>query len=109
VAYADAMVGRFLDRLRAVHALDRTLVVVTADHGESLGGHGETTHGLFAYNATIAVPLILHGTGVSPGAVDAPVAHVDITPTILDLAGVPAPGTLDGRSLVQPPPSDRPL
>ena len=109
VAYADAMLGRFLDRLRAAHALDRTLVVVTADHGESLGEHGETTHGLFAYNATIAVPLILHGTGVRAGAVDAPVAHVDIAPTILDLAGVPAPGTLDGRSLVQPPPSDRPL
>src|SRR5262249_31586053 len=45
VAYTDAMLGAFLDRLRAAHRLDRTLVVVTADHGESLGDHGETTHG----------------------------------------------------------------
>ncbi len=55
VAYADDMLGRLLDRLEAAHLLDRTLVVVTADHGESLGEHGETTHGLFAYNATLAV------------------------------------------------------
>ena len=51
VAYTDAMLGRLLDRLRAAGALDRTLIVVTADHGESLGDHGETTHGLFAYDS----------------------------------------------------------
>ncbi|MBI3402343.1 MAG: sulfatase-like hydrolase/transferase [Acidobacteria bacterium] len=109
VAYTDAMLGQFLDRLRADHALDRTIVVVTADHGESLGEHGETTHGLFGYNATIAVPLMIAGPAIAPGEVNAPVAHIDLTPTILDLVGGPIPPGLDGRSLVQPPPRDRPI
>jgi arylsulfatase A-like enzyme/Flp pilus assembly protein TadD len=109
VAYTDAMLGQFLDRLRAAGALDRTLVVVTADHGESLGEHGETTHGLFAYNATIAVPLIVNGPGLAPGEVDAPVAHADLMPTILDLLGSPIPENLDGQSLVRTPASDRPI
>jgi arylsulfatase A-like enzyme/Flp pilus assembly protein TadD len=107
VAYADAMLGRLLDRLRAAHALDRTLIVVTADHGESLGEHGETTHGLFAYDATLAVPLIIGGTSVPAGRVDAPVGHDDIMPTILDLAAVAPPAGMDGRSLVQQPPANR--
>ena len=60
-------------------------IVVTADHGESLGDHGETTHGLFAYESTLAVPLIVSGASVGRGVVDAPVAHADILPTIVDL------------------------
>ena len=107
VFYADAMLGRLIDRLRAAHALDRTLIVVTADHGESLGEHGETTHGLFAYDATIAVPLILAAPSVPPGRVDALVGHDDIMPTILDLAGVAPPAGMDGRTLVTAPPVDR--
>jgi arylsulfatase A-like enzyme/Flp pilus assembly protein TadD len=109
IAYADAMLGRFLDHLRAAGALDRTLIVVTADHGESLGEHGEQTHGLFAYQSTIAVPLIVSGPAVHAGVVDAPVGHADIAPTVLDLVGGTPPDHLDGQSLVQPPPPDRPL
>lgn len=101
VAYADAMVGRLLARLGPA-VLDRTLVVVTADHGESLGDHGETTHGLFAYDSTVAVPLILAGSGIGQGVVDAPVGHDDILPTVVDLLGVAAPGSVDGQSLAQP-------
>ncbi len=107
VAYTDAMLGNFLQQLRAAGHLDRTLIVLTADHGESLGEHGETTHGLFAYDSTLAVPLILSGTGIVPGVVGADVAHVDIVPTILDLLGIPVPPGLDGVSLVQPPPANR--
>jgi arylsulfatase A-like enzyme/Flp pilus assembly protein TadD len=107
VAYVDATIGRFLDRLRAARALDRTLVVVTADHGESLGDHGESTHGLFAYDSTIAVPLVVAGDGIPPGRVDAPVGHADIAPTILDLVGIPAPDGVEGQSLVRPPAPDR--
>ena len=66
------------------------LIVVTADHGESLGDHGETTHGLFAYESTLAVPLIVSGAAVGRGVVDVPVAHADILPTIVDLLGVHA-------------------
>ena len=107
VAYADAMIGRLIERLRAGHALDRTLIVITADHGESLGDHGETTHGLFAYDATLAVPLILTGTGLLPGVVEGTAGHADILPTLCDLLGVPPPATLDGVSLVGAPEPDR--
>ena len=78
-----------------------TLVVLTADHGESLGEHGEMTHGLFAYEATLRVPLILFQRGaIKPLVVAAPVRHVDILPTILDAVGAPVPSPLDGRSLL---------
>lgn len=107
VAYADAMVGRLLARLDAAHALDRTLLVVTADHGESLGEHGETTHGLFAYNATLAVPLVLNAPALAPATVDTPVSHPDIAPTILDLIGLALPQPVDGRTLVGHPSGDR--
>jgi len=108
VAYADAMVGQLLARLSAAHALDSTLVVVTADHGESLGDHGEMTHGLFAYDSTLAVPLIT-APPIAAATVDAPVSHTDLMPTILDLLGLAAPGPNDGLSLVRTPPPDRPI
>jgi arylsulfatase A-like enzyme/Flp pilus assembly protein TadD len=109
VAYADAMVGRLLDQLQQAGALDRTLIVITADHGESLGEHGEMTHGLFAYNSTLAVPLVLKGPAIAPAIVEAPVLHTDITPTILDLIGLAIPGSMDGQSLVHAPSRERPL
>jgi len=109
IAYTDAMLGRLLDRLAAAHALDRTIVVLTADHGESLGDHGETTHGLFAYGSTLAVPLILSGASVGRGVVDAPVAHADILPTLLDLVAAAPPPDLDGRSVATLTAGDRPL
>src|SRR4030095_205944 len=68
IAYTDALLGRLIDSLRKAGRLDRTLVVVVADHGESLGEHGESTHGLFVYDATLRVPLILRLAGVSPPA-----------------------------------------
>lgn len=110
VAYADAMLGRLLERLRGARQLDRTLIVMTADHGESLGEHGETTHGLFAYDATVAVPLIVSCPSViGRGIVDRTVAHVDIMPTVMDLVGAPLPAGLDGRSLTGPLAADRPV
>jgi Flp pilus assembly protein TadD len=101
------MLGHLLDRLAAVHALDRTVIIVTADHGESLGDHGETTHGLFAYDSTLAVPLIVSGATVGRAVVDVPVAHADILPTIVDLLGIAAPADVDGQSIVRPPAANR--
>jgi arylsulfatase A-like enzyme/Flp pilus assembly protein TadD len=99
IAYADASLGAFFDRLRSVHALDRTLVVLTSDHGEALGDHGERTHGLFAYESTLRVPLVVWAPGaIAPAVASAPARLVDIAPTILDLVAAPA-GTFDGRSL----------
>src|SRR5262249_46034396 len=107
VAYADAMLGVLLTRLRDAHQLDRTLIVATADHGESLGEHGETTHGLFAYDATLAIPLIVNGPSISSAVVDRPVGHVDVAPTVLDLLGIPAPAQTDGVSLARAQTTDR--
>src|SRR5262249_2649836 len=81
--------------------------IVTADHGESLGDHGETTHGLFAYNSTLAVPLIISAPQLTPGTIDAAVSHVDLLPTVTDLLGIDSAAPVDGQSLVHAPAADR--
>lgn len=100
VAYTDELIGRFFDRLRALGRYDGSLIVVTADHGESLGEHGEDEHGIFLYSATLHVPLIVKLPGGRRGGtrVGGAVAQTDIAATILDLVGQPTTG-LDGRSL----------
>lgn len=100
IAYADRELGRVFQELDALHQLDNTLVIFTSDHGDSLGEHGEKTHGLFVYDATTRVPLLMSGPGVPPGKqVDGVVRSVDIVPTVLDLLGLPGQEKLDGRSL----------
>ncbi|HVT44401.1 MAG TPA: sulfatase-like hydrolase/transferase [Thermoanaerobaculia bacterium] len=100
VAFTDAQLGRFLEPL--LSRPDPPFVVLTSDHGESLGEHGELTHGLFAYEATLKVPLILHERGrLKRGLEHRAVRHVDIFPTILDRLGLPVPDELPGRSLLR--------
>jgi len=99
IAYVDHALGSFIDRLQSSHALDRTLIVVMADHGESLGEHGERTHGLFAYDATLRVPLILWSPPALPPGVVPSARLVDVAPTILDLVGLAPPQQADGRSI----------
>ena len=100
IAYADAALGRYLDRLRVAGALAHTVIVVASDHGESLGEHGERTHGLFAYDATLRVPLVIWAGGlIPPGVFGETMRLVDVAPTLLDLLGfAPMPG-IDGRSV----------
>jgi len=101
VATADAALGPLLEPLLASGRGGRTLVVLTADHGESLGEHGEATHGIFAYEATLRVPLVLYQpTRLAPRRVKAPVRHVDILPTVLDALSLPVPPGLPGQSLL---------
>jgi arylsulfatase A-like enzyme/Flp pilus assembly protein TadD len=101
VAAADAALGPLVAPVLAKTDGGRTLVVLTADHGESLGEHGETTHGILAYEATLRVPLIVYAPRLfRPRVVSAPVRHVDIVPTVLDALSVPIPDGLPGRSLV---------
>lgn len=101
VAYTDAMFGTLLADLRAAGQLDRTLVVVAADHGESLGEHGERTHGVFVYDVTMHVPWIVWAGARVPGSVsDALVRLIDLAPTALDLVGVAAPSEFEGRSVI---------
>ena len=101
VAAADAALAPLLEPLLADGTSGRTLVALTADHGESLGEHGEATHGIFAYEATLRVPLILYEPRLlAPGHVSEPARHVDVLPTILDALGLPVPEGLPGRSLL---------
>src|SRR5262249_50056701 len=85
VSYTDAAVGRLLDRLRQLNLFARAVIVIVADHGESLGDHGERTHGTFLYDATIRVPLLIKmpaRDSAPRAAVDVPVETADLAPTI---------------------------
>lgn len=113
VSAADAALERLLAPLIAAGDQGRTLVIVTSDHGEGLGDHGEATHGLFAYESTLRVPLIVFAPRLfGQGAISEPVRHVDILPTVLDALGLTPPAGLQGVSLLplasgagQPPPA----
>ena len=100
IASVDEAIGRLIERLEERGFLDRTLIVLTADHGEGLGEHGELTHALLLYSQTIRVPLIVRDPGGPAGErVAAPVATVDILPTILDRLGLEVPAAVQGDLL----------
>jgi arylsulfatase A-like enzyme/Tfp pilus assembly protein PilF len=100
-AAADAALAPLVGPILDQGASGRTLIVVTGDHGESLGEHGEMSHGLFAYEATLRVPLVVFAPRLlKPRVVDEPVRHVDILPTVLDALGSAPPSDIDGRSLL---------
>jgi len=95
ITFVDQELSRLLQAVGKSAA-----VLITADHGESLGEHGETTHAIFVYNATMHVPLLLRSPGLAPGKRKDAVSLADIAPTILELAGL-KPTQLDGVSLLQ--------
>ncbi len=100
VAYVDSLVGRLLGFLDDRELAQSTLIVLTSDHGEALGEHGELTHGFFVYEPTLRIPLVVRYPGVDEGRrVSDLVRIVDIPSTILDLLDVPIPEGLDGQSL----------
>jgi arylsulfatase A-like enzyme/tetratricopeptide (TPR) repeat protein len=103
VAFVDAHVGRVLDAVRQVGREARTFVVVAGDHGESLGDHGELTHGLTLYESAVRVPLLLVGPGIAPGVSPETVSLVDVAPTILARLRVSPPPSMRGRDLLAPP------
>lgn len=100
IAYMDREIGRLVADLRRRGLLDDTLLVVTGDHGESLDEHGENTHGLFVYDATQRVPLILRFPPAIPAGLttDRLVSGVDLAPTILELLGLPPMDGVEGVS-----------
>jgi arylsulfatase A-like enzyme/Flp pilus assembly protein TadD len=107
IAFADAQVGRLIRFLKEKNLYRNTLIVLAGDHGESLGEHGEKTHGFFIYNSTLHVPLLLHlGGATHPGG--APVAKsvhdlvnlADLMPTILRILKLDVPSDVQGRSLL---------
>ncbi len=101
ITAADAVVGQLIETLESLGVYEEALVVLFSDHGEGLGDHGESEHGIFLYRETIQVPLIvkLPGGQLSGRRLGEPVQLVDIMPTVLDVVGLPIPGGLSGRAI----------
>ena len=100
IRFTDLHLGRLLAHLRAIGLWDRTAVVLTGDHGEGFGEHGVTEHGFDLYPAQTKVPFIVRVPGVAPRRVRVPVGHIDIAPTLLNLARGAAEPSFIGRSLI---------
>jgi arylsulfatase A-like enzyme/Flp pilus assembly protein TadD len=101
IAYADSCVGKLVDEIRKHGLYDETLIAVMADHGESLGAHGENTHGIFLYDETLHVPLVfkLPASHAAGRRIDMRARLVDVAPTILQEVGLPVPKEMQGESL----------
>ncbi len=107
ITAADAAVAKLVSALQQRKIYENTAVIVVADHGESLGAHGEDAHGIFLYDETIHVPLLVKLPQVQPAAkpattrVSAKVRLVDIAPTMLEIAAIPVPSQMLGQSLLR--------
>jgi tetratricopeptide (TPR) repeat protein len=102
LSYVDEVIGNFLSALRKRGLYDKALIVFLSDHGESLGEHGENTHGYFIYQSTLAVPLIFHwpsGSPQAPARIDEPVSLLGVAPSILRFLNIPAPAAFQGKTL----------
>lgn len=100
VAYIDAQLGIFFDFLKKNNYLKNSIIIITADHGEALGEKGEKTHGYFAYNNTIHIPLIMYLPGIKSKNISTNVGHIDIFPTICEHIGLTIPKHIQGKSLI---------
>ncbi len=106
IAFIDQEIARLLAAVNARPDAHRTATIVLGDHGESLGDHGEPTHGMLLFEPALRVPLIVTGPGILPAERADPSSLIDVLPTALALAGQ-APIDVAGRSLLAPPASDR--
>jgi arylsulfatase A-like enzyme/uncharacterized protein HemY len=102
IAYVDATVGKLLAGLRTAGIYDGALIAVMSDHGESLGDHGENTHGVFLYDSTIRVPLLIKfpDARFAGQRVAARASLVDVAPTLLEAVLGPIPSAMQGQSLI---------
>ena len=102
IAYEDAVLGKLIRQLKARGLYDGALLAVMADHGESLGAHGEDTHGVFIYDETIQVPLLikLPQEKAAGERIDKRVELVDVLPTLLEATGIETPAGVQGKSLL---------
>ena len=108
IAFADEQVGRLLRFMKEKGIYRNTVIVLSGDHGESLGEHGEKTHGFFIYNATMHVPLIIRlPENTAARVVADPVSLVDLMPTVLGAVGLEVPSQIQGRSLLPELRADR--
>ncbi len=100
LAFTDLHIGRLLDDLRARGLYDKTVIVVTGDHGEGFGEHGIDLHGYHLYAPQTKVPLIIRVPGLAPRRATTPAGHIDLLPTLVNLAGGAPTADMMGRSLV---------
>ena len=109
INYVDAQVGQLLGFLQDVGALDNTIVIITADHGENIGHHGLMDHQYCVYDSLAHVPLLIHHSQLFPAGDDpTPVQHTDLFPTLLHAAAAPELLSLPGRSLLASAPPSPP-
>jgi len=102
IAYTDSVVGKLIAGLKTRGLFDNSLLAVMADHGEAFGEHGEKHHGIFLYDETIHVPLVFKLPGrTSPGKIADRVGLVDVAPTVLQVAHLPVPAVMQGKSLLR--------
>lgn len=99
VAYTDMLMGEFMEKMNSLGLRENTILVIVGDHGEGKGDHMESFHGLFIYDSTIHVPLIIRAPGYPPAEVGAQVRLIDVMPTVLDLAGLDIQPVTDGGLL----------
>lgn len=103
IAYVDAQVGKLFAHLESSGLIDDTILVITADHGEMMGEHGAVTHGKSLYEGEARIPLLVHyPPKVAPGDVLTPVSHLDVLPTMSELAGIPPHPAFQGHSFADP-------
>ncbi len=101
IAFADSQVGRLIRELKEKGVYQNTIIVLTGDHGESLGEHGEKTHGFFIYNATLHIPVIIRVPGESSARVVSDLVSLpDLMPTVLAFLKIEAPSDVQGRNLL---------
>ena len=99
IAYTDHCIGQVLDKLKELGLYDSTLIIVTADHGEMLGEHGESTHTYFIYQGAIKVPLIFRVPKQDKAVrIESIAGIVDIVPTVLEVAGATRLATHNGHA-----------
>jgi len=102
IAYIDSLIGEVREDLRNKGLLEKTVIIIAADHGESLGEHEETAHGFFIYDATVSVPLIVHvpSARLQGRVVESQVENIDIMPSLLQILGLPVPRDVQGTSFI---------
>jgi len=104
IQYVDRVLGRFRQALMDKGWWDKSLIILLSDHGESLGEHGEASHGYFIYQSTLWVPLLIHWPSPVqplPATVAQPAGLIDVAPTILDFLHIPSPASFRGTSLLK--------
>lgn len=100
VTYTDRYVGRLLDFVAKQPWAKETAIVLTADHGEAFGEHGQYAHGFELWQNLVRIPLLIAVPGAAPRKIDTPRSTLDLAPTILELLQVPAPPEMTGKSLL---------